>query len=326
MDKNGILHLLSKVGSQEEGPPRTGWVIATCPFRHWRHDKGSSGHGFGVKVEPTGKSHYNCFACDSHGDLMDLVLDLQILTHGHAKDLGLDLKAALQLAADEENHIVLEDFDVEQPIKEGDYIFPEPWLQQFPPVWEYPEPSGYLLERGDGRAAVSYEVADFLDLRWDAKEARVCFPIRNWQGFLVGFHGRAILHTADLRYRMYVHAGHKNPHAWLGEDWVDMDKPILLVESVFDLASVLRVYKNSMCGLTAGLSADKIKRIGHGQEYVTLYDTGTGGDTARKKLAEHLSQPVTHLHCPEGRKDPGDMSIEELAELLDPHLKLDGIS
>ena len=73
-----------------------------------------------------------------------------------------------------------------------------------------------------------------LDLRYDPIERRVCFPIRDFTGALVGLHGRAIDKDTTLKYRMYTVYKQKNPMIWYGEHWVDFDKPVLLVESVFD--------------------------------------------------------------------------------------------
>jgi hypothetical protein len=59
-------------------------------------------------------------------------------------------------------------------------------------------------------------------------------------------------------------------------------------------------------------------------EWVTLYDRGGGGDSGRTQVSKALSSDyvVTHLKPPEHRKDPGEMTVPELRELLGKHLQL----
>ena len=164
---------------------------------------------------------------------------------------------------------------------------------------------------------MSQHTADFLDLRVDILEQRVCFPVRDFSGVLRGLHGRAIQKDVDLRYKMYLHNKKHNSIVWLGESWVDVDKPVVIVEGPFDLAAVLPVYKNVVSPLFATPSVSKIKRLGDAIEVFTFLDKGVGGDKGRELFTSHLKDSVvTHIHPPESYKDPGEMSEVSLKTLF----------
>ena len=163
-----------------------------------------------------------------------------------------------------------------------------------------------------------------LELKADTQQKRICFPVRDFKHRLVGLHGRCIYPNVEPRYRMYQYAGQTNPQVWLGEDWVDTNRPILVVEGPFDLASCLRVYPNVVSPLWATPSLEKLRRMADAFEWVTLYDRGGGGDSGRTQVSKALSSDyvVTHLKPPEHRKDPGEMTVPELRELLGEYLQL----
>jgi hypothetical protein len=129
---------------------------------------------------------------------------------------------------------------------------------------------------------------------------------------------------AEPRYRMYKQAGHTNQIAWLGEDWVDLNRPIVVVEGPFDLTSVLRVYDNVVSPLFVNPSIEKLKRMSDALEWVSAYDRGAGGDAGREKLDKTLGKDhvIQHVYPPKGRKDPGECSVAELEKLLAPVLQL----
>ena len=225
---------------------------------------------------------------------------------------------ALQLVSEAEGEFDV-DFDspgIEEVLAapKGLVEFPDWWLESFPSVFDSPACHAYLWEaRGVWPA-----VAKALDLRYDPKEHRVCFPVRDFKGRLVGLHGRAIDDGVEPRYRMYPFAKKNNPIAWLGELWVDLDKPIVVAEGPFDLASIRRVYDNVTSPLFANPSLDKIRRMSDALEWVTFLDRGAGGDAGRDKIdkaigADHV---IHHRQPPKGRKDPGEMTVDELVAAL----------
>ncbi|MBN7763669.1 hypothetical protein JYP52_21255 [Nitratireductor aquibiodomus] len=303
---------------------RAGWFVSSCPLAPWTHDGGTDKNpAFAVKKEG-GDAFCNCFACGFHGKLSALVLEVR---HRNAtqQELTVNWGDALTIIedAEAEDYLNLDSPTIEDMLfgeKATLHEFPDWWIESFPPVESVPFARDYLAERG-----VSLEVAKALDLRTDTKQQRVCFPVRDFYGRLVGLHGRAIKPEVDPRYRMYLQAGRNNPIVWLGESWVNLDKPIVVVEGPMDLASVYRVYRNVVSPLFVNPSMDKLMRMADALEWVTLYDRGKGGDIGREKVSRTLRKDhvLVHLTPPEGAKDPGECTVDQLVDLLSPHLLLD---
>lgn len=318
MKKDLTVQFLEAVGATvPKSQPRTGWVISDCPFGPWKHENGKSAPTvFGIRTTP-GDAHANCFSCGWHGSLSDIPLELYAL-HKQNPHVTIDFKTAnaLSLKAQEEFELDLDTPDIEQMLfgeKKDLHIFPNWWLESFP-VWsEIPWACQYLASRSVGAG-----VADYLGLRVDTNEKRVCFPVYDFKERLVGFHGRSVEENPTLRYRMYLQGGHHNQIVWLGEHWVDFEKPIVVVEGPFDLAAILPVYSNVVSPLFANPSFDKLKRMAPALEWITMYDRGKGGDAGREKVTEALGSDyiVHHLKPPEGRKDPGSMTRKEIYSTL----------
>lgn len=318
-----ILRLLGSDVSNLQN--RTGWTLGTCPLAPWQHDSGiDKNPSFGARR--TGANpHVNCFSCGFGGTLVDLA---HTIDHKNKTDpkIDLDRKALHELLNQIEETFELDlDYpDIEQLLfgkTQAPYVFPSWWLDSFPSYAQIAEAKTYLQER-----EVSAQIAKFLDLRSDTQQHRVCFPVRNFAHELMGLHGRAIYKETEPRYRMYTQKGHNNPLVWLGESWVDLSKPIVVVEGPFDVAAVLRVYPNVVSPLFANPSSEKLSRMADALEWVTLLDRGKAGDLGRNKISHVLSKDhvVEHLFMPEGRKDPGECSVEELKELFDKSSLLGG--
>ncbi len=327
MNKPQILGFLQLIATKAPSDqPRTRWVVSHCPFGFWKHDNGKSHPtAFGIRIEP-GDSFCSCFSCGWHGNQSDILIELGHLNKqqpsGQAFQLGAALEAVTK-AEEEGFDLALDGPDIEQVLfgpKPRPAAFPEDWLQSFPEAWATAMGRDYLQRRG-----VPEEISHALGLRLDPNQKRLCVPVRDFGGVLRGLHGRAIEAGTEPRYRMYAHDGANNPLIWLGEHWVDLERPIVVVEGPFDLFSVMRVYRNVVSPLFANPSSEKLKRMADAQEWVTLLDNGGGGDAGRKHISQVMNKnSLTHLRPPQG-KDPGDMALHELVELLEPWLALDEI-
>ena len=299
---------------------RGGNVVGRCPLGPWSHKAGiSSEFTFGTKIEH-GDPPCNCFACGYKGTLGTLLQRVIGENKLNPSGLDYDFKTAMDLLVEAEEDDPEIDFDAIPDIEENlaanknaMHLFPEAWLSTFPLAIHVPLGRAYLKKRGVGLA-----VAKDLDLRFDPSQGRVCFPVRDFAGKLRGLHGRAISAQTDPRYRMYLHDKRNNPLVWLGESWVDLDKPIVVVEGPFDVASVLRVYPNVVSPLFASPSDAKLKRMMDALEWVTLLDRGTGGDEGRQRVEKLFGKThvINHAMPPEHRKDPGEMTPEEIINAI----------
>ena len=296
---------------------RTGWIVSDCPLGPWNHEGGkSSPEVFGVKQE-SGDARCNCFACGWHGTMTDLILEIKVKNKTQPRGVFPFGEAkALVEEAENDAELNLDSPDIEEVLfgkKERPAEFPQWWLDSFPPATEVAWGRQYLKERN-----VPAALAVDLDLRADTEQKRLCFPVRDFDGTLMGLHGRAVPPDTEPRYRMYTYAKKNNPIIWLGESWVDLSRPIVVVEGPFDLASVKRVYGNVVSPLFVNPSEAKLKRMSDAIEWITLYDNGAGGNAGRAKVDKVLGEThvVHHLKPPKGRKDPGEMMDDELRQLL----------
>ncbi len=320
MHKDAIRALLPALNSKVTGS-RAGWVFGHCPYV-WKHGGIDNNPSFAISDKPKKRSIFKCLSCGSGGDLDKLLWDIREYLHSN-KDARYNLPAAAKIINNE-----LLELDVD-PSALPDYEeaailvnnpFPEEWLNTFKPVHLFPEAMEYCADRG-----VDFPHLKELDLRFDSIQRRVCFPFRNFKGQLMGMQGRDIDENdpKKLRYNQYGFKGLRNMHVWMGEHTIDFDKPVIALEGPFDFTSVYRVYKNILASFTTGLSLSKIKRISDATEIITLYDYGKGGDAARGLLDKHLKNtPITHLIPTQHQGDPGKMSLQEVATLLQPYLKL----
>jgi hypothetical protein len=293
------------------------WVTASCVLAPWTHDSGKDlTPSFAIRIMDNGQSYYHCFACHS-GGLDDLIVDLQ---HYKAGALGYELGKAWGLVEAEFNQklaLVVKDWGDKSPEVEEDVVFPEAWLEQFQKAWPVPMAREYLEYR-----MVKKWISEYLDLRWDKSLRTVCFPIRNAAGELVSLRGRFIdPKPGSAPYHLYPFLKQTGGQAWLGENTVDYSKPILMVESVFDYTSCLRVYQNIVSPLTVGINKERVKRVGKGSDYVTLFDRGKGGNKARAVVSKHLGSALV-FHVLPTEKDAGAMEENDLRELLKGYLKL----
>ncbi len=316
MNRKGIENFLKLVGSViQTNQSREGWVIASCPFAVWKHKGGVDNNpSFGVKINDKSKSHYHCFSCGSSGSLYDMVLELR-----HLGLTGKDLGEATQLALDEENHAVLELPDYEDSEPEPEWVkWPEYYISGFVSATQHHDSIGYHAAR-----QVPDWVSNDLGLIYDSDRKRVCFPIRAENGDLTGLHGRAIFPDIEPRYYQYGWQGKRNQLIWYGEDKINPEDPVIMVESVYDFVSVYEVYKNVISPLTVGFSKKKAKRMSHLSHIITLFDHGQGGNEARLRATKFFPDAIVeHLIPTEKQDDAGNMTPDELREILHGKIKL----
>ena len=320
MNKDTVKQLLGFIGSTATGA-RNEWVVGRCPFT-WRHGGKDVHPSFGIKSETKKKSICKCWSCGYGGDLRDLVFDLKKELKTQPNHQIINLAAAMQLIAQESesmdiNPESIPEFDAPYEPPEI-VVFSEDWLNSFSKAHLFIEASDYLRNRG-----VSAKMTRTLDIRYDPISKRVCFPFRNNKKELIGVQGRDISEKTTLRYYQYGYTGKRNGTVWMGENLINLDQPLVLVEGPFDYTSVLRVYGNVAASFTSGLSVEKIKRIADATEIITLYDYGNGGNAARAALSKKLTGvPITHLIPSAQEDDAGNMSLEQVTQHLKGHVKL----
>lgn len=320
MKEEKIVSLLSALKTKKTGVRAGLWVESHCPLV-WKHGGKDIHPSFGVKISEKKKSICKCWSCGYGGDLQDLVLDVGRYVREH-KLSGYNLKLANHLAANEAEEMSINPEDI--PDYDAPYeppeitVFSEKWLESFKPAIKFEVAMSYLASRD-----VPVAMVKELDIRYDPLQRRVCFPFRNFKGELMGVQGRSLDKETTLRYYQYGFNGKRNGTVWLGENHVDLDKPVVLVEGPFDYTSVLRVYTNVVASFTSGLSVEKMKRVSDAESIITLYDYGNGGDSARAAIDKRLaSVPRLHLIPSEVEDDAGNMTLSQVTQHLSGHVKL----
>jgi len=315
-----IKALLPLVGSSYLGS-RAGWVLATCPLP-WNHD-GHAADAFGVSHSSKKKSRYKCMSCGSGGDLLDLIFALKAGSKKYpeyASKYKFALAANLINAEFEEMAIAIEDIpDYETPVIKEETVFPESWLASFKPATAFKDAMAYMHSRG-----IPATVTEALDVRYDPIQQRVCFPVRDFKGRLMGLQGRTISGASStLAYSQYGYKNKRNMNIWMGEHSLDLDRPVVLCEGPFDYAKIYQVYPNVAASFTSGLSKAKTVRMGDADTIITFYDYGKGGDAARGYIKKHLpGYHIINLIPSKDEDDPGSMEPLAIMQYLEEHVPL----
>ncbi len=320
MNRPQIEQWLLAIGSEAESSSVSDWVHGACPFAPWNHESGvDSNPSFGVQLGP-GESKTYCLACGASGKQYDVMLKL--------KHLGLqfDFHTAAELvyAAEDGGEIaeLPDPYEKQFDEKASPHLYPEWLAEAFEPAYFGGDVHPYLAGRG-----MPFGIAEQLNMRFDPHRLRVLFPVLDWRGRLRGLHGRAVCLPCggdeweqEIPYKMYPYEGQTNAHIWLGEQWADADTPLVVAESVFDLARVLEIYPNVVSPLTATLSAVKIARLRKASRVLTIFDSDKAGDRARLKLRQVITTTdVRHFELPPGTDDAdptADETWEAIAYLL----------
>ena len=317
MNQQGIEELLAALGSPNikvEGE----WVQAPCPLAFARHKSGrDSNPSFGIHIAEDERSGYHCFSCGLKGhDLSDLLIEVQhyVKMYGH---VGVDLAKARAIAAQEDDiGYLTHDWADTLPNKHFE-PWPEWYLEGFRPAWAQPPARAYLQGRG-----MSAATAKALDLRWDSKRRMVVFPVRHQSGFLAGLRGRSI---EGKRYHDYTWNGVNNTSVVLyGEGWINPMLPVVVVEGPFDLAAVYSHYQNVVAIFMASVNKKKTATLQAVIEVLVMTDSDLAGEQVFWHLRDVMVD-ATRVELPEGRKDPGQMTPEEIRLALGQHVILRSI-
>ena len=308
MNEGAITKWLLTVGSERAGR-RAGWILGPCPLAEQKHEKGTdSNPSFGVELKP-GESRVYCFSCGYGASQTGLTMYLA----RHGGNVDPTASFALINQAIEDGELELEPGDYESNVfgKADDHFYPEWLLDALEPAYNPPEVDVAEVHPYLGSRAVSWLVAEKLDIRYDSFRDRIVFPVRDFQGRLRGLHGRAC-GDDDLKYLMYQFQERTNPHVWLGEHLLpeDDEKPIVIAESCFDMARALELYPHVASPLKAMPSLTQLKRFDFLKRIVTLFDGDKAGDTARMKLRSVY--PAAEIVDVIPETDAADMKHTEL--------------
>ena len=280
------------------------WVRFPCPFAPFYHANGTDEHpSFGIEIT-LGASRYYCFSCQKRGSLIELVDYLRSLYNEEIKNFNF-VEAAAMAMYDGALFISMDLLDRHTSTEFTTIPWPDNYLEEFvydPSFW-------YLQVRG-----IDEVVSRKFNFLVDYNQKRIGVPIYDYQKRLTGFHGRAY-NDNPLKYYMYEYEGIRNPHIFLGEHWVNYDKPVVVAESVFDAAKIAHVYKNVITPLTASITYKRLDRIKEAITIITAFDNDEAGSKARY-IIDRWAKGRIVLHIIPDNKDFGEESVYNIKDKL----------
>ena len=187
--------------------PKSGKITAPCPFAHLTHAKGEDKNpSFAVIHTRHGGWAYSCRACAEHGGLLNLIwrmskgkdrvkaiglyyeaVDLEHKAETHRTRLDYvpfaDAPAVRKDApkADREYASAVNRERAEQLALVGDSQAGPQEIDEAILASMRPGPVDYMVERG-----FDADVQEAFDVRDDFRQHRAAFPIRDWNGRLLG--------------------------------------------------------------------------------------------------------------------------------------------
>lgn len=347
MNAPDLLILLEKLGCRKiKQTPK--WLNASCPFAPYSplHRNGTDSHpSFGVTVSE-GRSGYQCFTCNTKGNLSHLLFRLRHLAERYQRDTSYlsDLFAWVQ-ARDKDAPRTAE--SLKERLKRSAYrerkavevggilvsettfskalgttwedtarvtesVLDEAELHQFESLSE--EAFDYLVQE----RALTPETIYEWEFRWHPVSRRIAIPIRDCKQRLVGISGRAI--DGNTRVKFLHSKGYARDCYLFGENrLVEGGRGAgIVVEGFFDAIYLCQQGYDAVAILGTYPSRIQIEKlIRFFGEIVVLPDGDAAGYEAAKRVVDCIGGrlPTRILPIPHG-KDPDELSALELAELL----------
>jgi len=280
-------------------------VFISCPF----HEEGAGSCSVNIK---TGGFH--CFGCDESGSFAKLIAEIEGIDIGIARLLLNDEVDIEGIVAGINNDL----FEDESKSKRR-YISEKSFHFKFPAL------TGDFLDYIKNRG-ISDKVCDMFDLRCGVSgkwSGRVVMPLKNIDGRIIGFTGRAIYRNPHLKARTHIAYPKAICDMLFGlyecKDLIKKTRSLILVEGPVDsvylithnLPAVARLGKNL-------LSAEQVKLLlEHVDRVVLAYDGDKNGLIALEAEYERLSTviPVIPVRLPKS-KDPNDLTSREIRNLF----------
>lgn len=323
MTEVNLRDTLSELGIEVIHKNGRGWLIASCPFAPYRHEFGTDRNpSFFIKINEQGFSGYNCLSCHSKGNVHRLITRL-----ADYRQEDYDRLVIRSLKRETPDRFGSWDDKRSYIAEEMDPLDAEIYFRMYSNAWDEKDSRHYLSQRG-----VTKEACDTLELRFDPDSKRILFPVYDHERALYGFTSRTILPTNDRRPKVRDYAGLKKEQCILGEQLIDPDKPILLVEGLFALAHMIsigaRKIVNPVASMGSSLSITQANILSDFAQPVYLlydfdmagsqgvfgiYDKATSkfeGGGAFDKLRKHV--PTFICEYPKGKRDPDEFDYSDL--------------
>ena len=327
MDVADIVLFMKKLHLENIKPDSRGeWMRASCPFAFDIHGKRTDNDpSFGISIHPGGESRYNCFGCNSVGEITGLLGKLERFDIKNNRRMRFDYSdldawvrvrnpvATGVLAGKRERASANAPWSgVPQAVARAP-VEPDPLPEDALLGFERPPPflREYLHQRN-----MTDKSINAWEIRWHEKANRIAIPIRDSKNRLVGISGRA---WEKRQKPKFLHSAHFGRDFYLyGEKTLRRGEPGYLCEGFFDVIVLQQYGINAFAIMGTHISRQQVQKcVDWLTEVVVMLD----GDEAGLKFAGGVKDrllPRIHARIvtlPQG-KDPDELPESELKELI----------
>jgi DNA primase len=316
-----VIDFLTTLGI--EGIAPTGnEVVFRCPFPGHRHGDANPSASMNQKT-----TAWICFGCQRRGNAVTFLCELESINvivakrwlreayqGGFKEPIGGSLQDELERYFDQKMDEVGE---INPPIGEE-------WGKSLAIDWHMvtkadrsdTEGLHYMLDRG-----FSAQTLWEHQIGYDYADERVLIPIRNEEGSLVGFKGRAISPNQKPRYRVagpprYPFSPYKTAEVVFGLDSVTDDHLIVCEGELNVLMMRQHGFFNAVGISGASMSQRQAELIVARCHTATLYyDSDAAGNAGMRHAANMLYKHIAVNLLPPHTKDAADSTKEEVTQL-----------
>lgn len=303
--------LLDKLGIRYEHRGETLW--ASCP--HPEHNDSSPSWRINIDTDSPKYGQHRCYGCGWGGWPVHLVESV----------LGCERKAATDWLKDIESDPPLP-FTVEVDFQRNlNTAFQLPPGVEVEPFGEWPEVTRqYLLGRGIGAWQVERWGIGHAPGRYDKDTnplaGRIVFSVRNVNGKLIGYTGRAY-NGSERRYKEPSRKEGADLGAVFGEEhWPKRRKVVVVTEGAVDGLVIECLFPDLPIGGIYGsqLLPGHIARLSTFEHILMCTDSDNAGNTVATILSEELRRwtNVIRVELPKG-EDAGNLAVNSPQVLRD---------
>ena len=285
-----VLELLNSQGVEVHN--QSGSEVAIyCPF----HDN----HNSPACYINTKTGLWQCFnpSCGKKGNFRQLYKHMTGKTYGREwilDPVNLQRELDLSLAFREDQELSTDNIEV-------DYDSDEVSILQS------------VVDRG-----YSLETLEYFEIGYSKVKDRIVIPVRDTQYKLVGLIGRAIHEWQEPRY--LYNKGFKRADVLFNIQNAKRFDSVIVCEGSLDAMKVSQAgYRNVVATLGAKVSANQVKMIRKYFDSVIIFsDNDDAGAEMRSAIIDECrGKELATVSIPDGLKDPGDMTQEQIVHAIE---------
>ena len=283
-----------------------------CPF-HSEHNP-----SFSINLEWPHK--YNCFGCQSRGNIYTFVRDLMGKSF---KDVFGDVAQTLHsMYWNSPKPPPKKQEQIVQEKKDNTFVFKSGDVHS---IYSNPEALDYIRGRGIKDSFIQFSNMQATKLAWINQSKmfnRVlidCF----FEGKLVNVEARD--YTGQAERKVLYPYGLKKDYFFYNQDNISLEKDVVIVEGIMDLAKVWPIYDNVVSAFGAGFAKESGKVAilkNWGKRIILMPDNDAAGIMSMEGLYNILDCEFYVASLPENIKDAGDASEKEIETALDNRMKV----